>query len=221
MAFTIKGGTATTLEDFTKANANKSKSGGGSRYATRLPKEGETLTVRFLKPVEGNWIWYDQVWDQGIGRYVVITEENSEQYEDRPKSRRWLVPALDVAQNRVIALEIPKSLASQVQEVAANPRIGDITAGDFDLWKTGSGKDTEYHQAFLGKETLDLSKYDAPSVDALWKIVEEMVEGTGAGESTEVGSAIEADPDEVPEPEGYVDTPSTQPKKRIVIGKRG
>jgi hypothetical protein len=186
--FTIKGGAVKSLDDFKKTSKG---GGGGARFATRIPKEPDTITVRFLKDVTG-WVWYDQVWDQGLKRYVVLTEENTEQYDALQPQRRYLAPAVDTKENRVIALELPKSLAKQVENIAARKK-GSCTGGDIELWKTGSGTDTEYFSEWQGFETLDLDKYTVPD---LWKIVEEMVEGTGAGEDDNGDSSIEDDTDD-------------------------
>src|SRR5690606_9628709 len=119
----------------------KERSVSGPRFATWIPRKEEDgeLRVRFLRnPDNGGWISFQQTFDPSTRRPVILTDENWDYLiEERGlnPATRWYAPALDVKENKVIVVEIPNSLISDILlcgDKYGKPE-GDLTTFDIDL----------------------------------------------------------------------------------------
>ena len=140
-----------------KNAAKQTKGSGGAQWIKFISKE-EDLVVRFLTEPE-EWVGYEEVFDEEARMYRPLVEgEDGDALGGKyGPSKRTLTNALDVEEDRVVALKLPISLANKLVE-RANKR-GTITDRDFELSVT-SGKRTEYNYEPLDKEFVELSDYE-------------------------------------------------------------
>src|SRR5215471_17088568 len=110
-----------------------------------IPKNGNIM-VRFLD--EPNlWVKYFEVFDQvrNVG-WPVPDDESAPGYPDADmrKTKRYLANVVDVTGDRdeVVALQLPTSLVNQL--VIRYERYDTITDRDYELFRSGSGLDTDY-----------------------------------------------------------------------------
>jgi hypothetical protein len=191
---------------FNKKGEGKSRS---RNQVLFVPTAG--VTVRFLTP-STDWVWYQEYWDNALKQYVVATEENESEYEDRDDpiwpSNRYLAAAVNISDNRVVAVKLPKTLADDIkamEEKYEEKKGWSLSDYDLELSKEGTGQDTSYRVLFEEASNLDISRYEIPD---LFKILEAMIDP----DAVEGGSEIEDDNAE--------DTPKTPaPKKKFSVRK--
>lgn len=181
---------AVLLKKGFKKTAKSGGNGGGAGRVLYIPKAG--VTVRFLAGPTG-WVSFEQFWDGS--KYTVVTEENQDQIPLRANgypatSTRYLAPAIDKANNRVVAVQLPYTLANKISlmEEKYEKKGWEITDYDIELSKEGEGTDTTYEAIFDEKSDLDLTQYELPNLEAL---VEEMA----APKAEPVAAEIEDDTD--------------------------
>ena len=157
----------------------KDNSKNPSRMLQFVPEDG--ITVRFLTDSD-NWVWYQEYWDPALNKYVVATEENEDDYDERDiwPSNRYLAAAVRTDDNRVVAVKLTKTLADNIkmQEEHYAKKNKRLTDYDLALSKSGKGTDTTYHVMFEGFDDLDVSRYDVPD---LFKVLESMLDTEDEG----------------------------------------
>lgn len=131
----------TTAKDILTRKPKKKVDG---PYVAFIPKDGE-LTVQFLsEPFE--WLPCFQVWTGS--NYVTLEhdddawDEIEEEYGKKP-SVRFLAPALDPKEAKVIVVQLTSGLAKDLLEFGTR-KDADITSFTFELYKTGEGLETRY-----------------------------------------------------------------------------
>lgn len=127
-----------------KKSLEKSSSGGDSdAWIKYVPKDSD-LTVRFLTEPD-EWVKYEEAWDddarRGKGGSFPVPDDMQLDPDVRV-SVRYLASALNMDDDRVIPVCLPKSLMTQV--VSRYDRYGTMVDRDYTLSKTGKGLDTTY-----------------------------------------------------------------------------
>lgn len=188
-----------------KDKKSGSKSGGRIQF---IPKTGG-ISVRFLTDSD-EWQWYEEYWDTALGKPVLATEENEDEYEERGirASIRYLAAAVSIADNREIAIKLPYSLAQDIKHAETHyleKKGWSLTDYDLELSREGEGTDTTYRYIFEGKSELDLTRYKVPD---LFKILLDQLEPESASA------------DAIPDDEGdEEETPAEPAKKSFKLRK--
>jgi hypothetical protein len=167
----IKGGAVKSMAGL-KASLKK---GAGSQYLTRVPSE-ESITVRFLTEPE-EWYGYYEHYD-AIRKFYPCSDDCPGCTEgDRP-SGRYLASALDVAENRVVPLVLPKSAVSSL--VKKHEKYGTMLDRDYEISRSGQGFDTEYDVTPEAPTKVNLSRYDLLDLEELLESQLNMAEASDA-----------------------------------------
>lgn len=121
-----------------------------------IPKNGQ-LTVRFLEEPE-NWVNYNEHYDATIRKSYPCIEDGCPgcRTEER-RTSRYLVNALDVEKDVVIALQLPKDLTNSL--VRKYERYDTIMDRDYTLIREGEGLDTTYEAEAEPVMNRKLTKY--------------------------------------------------------------
>lgn len=116
--------------------------GGGAGFIKYVPKNG-SLNVRFLDEPE-NWVNYAEHYDQVIRKSYPCNGEDTCPgcKTDERRSSRYLANAVDLDQQKVIPLQMPKDLANRL--VVRYEKKGSLTDCDIELSRAGEGLDTVY-----------------------------------------------------------------------------
>lgn len=131
------------------------KGGGGGQFIKKIPKD-DILTVRFLTNPE-EWFGYYEVYDPALG-YSKPQVEGAQVEANQNVSFRFLTNALDVVNDRVIPLQLPKDLASRL--FAKYEKTDDLTDRDYDLSRSGEGLGTVYDYDPGDRSKINISKYE-------------------------------------------------------------
>ena len=148
----IKGGKVGSVKKL-KASLKKGSSGG---YLARVPKDSG-ITVRFLEEPD-NWIEYFEFYDEAEKAYYPLSEGGPEPEGDQSVSKRFLANAVDTADNRVIALVLPKSLAQSLMK--KYDKYSTILDRDYELSKDGTGFDTTYDAIPEPPSKMNIAKFE-------------------------------------------------------------
>lgn len=239
MGFKIKGGNVKNLREQMAQQADRKANTKNTKFAKWIPRQEDgELEVRFLSNPEDGWSYFEQVFDPSKRGPQILTESNSEYYEQkrhdsggemfRP-STRYYAPALEIKTGETIIVEILHSMISELLALGdrwgekTTGKKGDITGIDIALFKTGTGQDTKYHAAFVGAADLDLSQYEVPDT---WAAVEAKVayqesqDGAPAVDSTSLieDEVVNSDPPFEPDAPTSGGT-ATIARKRIIKRK--
>lgn len=176
----------------------KGASGGsGSQWIKYVPRDG-SLNVRFVEDPE-EWFLYYEHYDKIAKRSFPCTTERDSCpgcVGGMDSSTRYLANALDVDENKVIPLQMPKTLVNRL--IVRYEKRGTLLDVDYELMRSGSGKDTMYD---LETGSTAKRRMDQHEPLDLIKILEESY----ANYIAEFG-----DPDESPAPRDEA------PKKRVI-----
>lgn len=107
-----------------------------------IPKEG-SITVRFLEEPE-NWVNYIEHYDQTMKKAYPCIEQSTCPgcATDERRSSRYLANAVDVATDKVVAIQLPKDLVGRL--VNRYEKYDTMMDRDYELSRTGAGLDTTY-----------------------------------------------------------------------------
>lgn len=156
-----------------------------------IPKDG--IVVQFLTDTD-EWLAFFEYWNGDS--YTVVANE-SDAPAEVSTSIRYLASALDVKQNRVIAIKLPYTLAESIATIADKyhaKREWDLTDYTLELSKEGSGMNTTYNVLFEEKADIDLGQYTLPDLEAI-------VAEAASPKSNEASvDDIDNDEDEEPQP---------------------
>lgn len=137
---------------------NKSSKPSNIRF---IPKEGETLTVRFLSDPADFHGFYQHYSDSG-GYFPCWGGECCQMSDAR--SFRYLANAFVFDDNQVRAVSLPTSLVDQL--VGYYEKNGTLMDRDYDLYRTGTGKnDTKYMSQPDAPQKMNLSRYKNKMLD--------------------------------------------------------
>lgn len=132
------------------------KRGSGGSFIKYIPKDS-SLTVRFLEDPE-NWVNYWEHFDSTLRKsYPCIDDNCPGCATGENKSSRYLANAVDVDNDRVIPLQLPKTLVSSL--VALYERMDTLLDRDFELVRSGEGLDTTYNVVPEAPLKRKLTKY--------------------------------------------------------------
>lgn len=142
-----------------------------------IPKDG-SITVRFLEEPE-NWVNYFEHYDQAMKKSYPCIEEGSCPgcATDERRSSRYLANAVDVSNDKVVAIQLPKDLVSRL--VNRYEKYDTMMDRDYELSRTGSGLDTEYDCEAEPPMTRKLAKYKLVDLTDLLDQVYQQVFGEG------------------------------------------
>lgn len=156
------------------------KKGSGS-FIQFIPKEG-SLTVRFLQEPE-EWVAFTEVYDPTLRRGYPLPEEGMPGYDDDlRRSSRYLCNALDVENDKVIPLQLPKTLVNQL--VVRYEKYDTICDRDYELIRDGEGKETTYMASPESPSARKVTKYMNQLID-LEKALEDAYNNVFGGDDTE------------------------------------
>lgn len=153
---------------------------GQGNFIRRVPKE-DVLVVRFLSEPDGEngFVRYETAYDPDLRRSYIVTE-GTEPPKDHTVSTRYLAAVLDVEEDKVIPLELAKTMVSKI--IVRYDKRGTIMDRNYELFRTGEGRETEYYCDPGDMTKIKLDKYDVPDLEA---VLEEMVEQQEAEEESD------------------------------------
>lgn len=159
MAVKIKGRKMKSVSDARKT----SKGGGGENYITFITEDG--ITVRLLAEPDG-WWGFDEHYVEALGGFFPCIEGNCAGCDaGAGASFRYLVPAVNREDDKVIILKVPKSLANDM--VAKYDRRHTLLDRDYFFSRVGTGKNnTTYKVDDEDKTRFNASKYELPDLEA-------------------------------------------------------
>jgi hypothetical protein len=121
------------------------RKGGDGIPLLRLTEDQNTVTVRFLtEPLE--WFCYRSYFDAEDKRSYLVEEGESSPNGESVRSK-WLANVLNIESDRVMVVDMPQSLAEQIYTRWAKSKAGTIMDRDFELLRSGSGKNNTSYQA--------------------------------------------------------------------------
>lgn len=146
---------------------------GGGWIITNVPKEG-AITVRFLTEPD-EWVGYEEVWDPSLRKFYPATE-GMDRSDDMSISNRYLAVALDVGNDKVIALKLTRDLANRL--VNRFDKYGTLLDRDYELERYGDGLDTTYEATPDAPSRKKLDKYELLDLEDVLQKQWESVFGT-------------------------------------------
>jgi hypothetical protein len=150
------------------------KKGGGSTatYIKYVPEDG--LVVRFLTEPE-EWFGYQEYYDAENKMYVPMVEGEVLPDDTRP-SFRYLTNALIVAEDTVVPLKLPKTLANLL--MISYEKYDSISDRNYELDKHGTGIDTTYVSTPEAPSKMNTSKYELLDLALVLEQTRRMAEGS-------------------------------------------
>jgi hypothetical protein len=144
----------------TKAVKDAAKrSTAGAQWIKNIPSDG--ITVRFLTEPE-DWFGYMRYWSDEASSYVPMLE--GEKAPDGARVQfRFVANALDVDQDRVVPLDIPKTLSTDLMVLF--DKFDSLMDRDYELLRSGEGLDTSYTVIPDAKSSRKLSAYERIELD--------------------------------------------------------
>ena len=114
---------------------------GGGWIIQSIPKE-DALLVRFLTEPD-EWVGYEEVWDPSIRKFYPAPQ-HLENRDEVNISFRYLGCVVDLSNDRVIALRMPRDLANRL--VNRYDKYGTLMDRDYELSRYGEGVQKEAGQ---------------------------------------------------------------------------
>ena len=132
---TIKGGEFGSIQKV-KASLKKAS----NAFIKQIPAN-DVLLVRFLEEPD-KWYGYYERYDEEVRAYYPVLESESFPSGDRKPSFRYLANVIDLGDDKVIPLKMPKDLANRL--FTKYERNHTILDRDYELSRTGEGLETVY-----------------------------------------------------------------------------
>lgn len=139
-----------------KKKMERSGGTGVSGVITWVRADPGQLTVRFLTELT-DFEYYQECWPVGKGRPFPLAEGLQEGTDYQRKNDMYLANALDVENDRVIALQIKPSVLASL--MLKHERYGTIMDRDYTIVRYGEGLNTEYSLENEGPSKRNLAKY--------------------------------------------------------------
>ena len=130
-------------------------SGNGDAFITYVPKN-EPLVVRFLQEPE-EFLMYEDCWDPTSKRSFPFVEGLQKGVDFERKSTVFIVNAVDVDKDRVIALQVKQSVLTHL--INRYERYGTLLDRDYEIEKFGEKLDTTYSVTPEAPKKRSTSKY--------------------------------------------------------------
>lgn len=157
------------------------KRGGAGSFIKNVPKDAG-ITVRFLHEPE-EWVKYREYYSENTEpRFFPDVEGMDPDFVadlDKPATR-YLACAVDVEENQVIPIKMPKSLVESLMK--KYDKFGTILDRDYELVKDGEGFDTSYEAIPEAPKRRNMSKFE---VLDLLDVLEQQVPKEISGDSDE------------------------------------
>ena len=157
------------------------KKGGGGAFIKNVPAN-DVMVVRFLTEPD-DWYGYKEAYDTEVRRYFPVLEGMEITAEQRV-SNRFLAIVLDVTEDKVIPLKMPKDLANRV--LMRYDRYETIMDRDYELSRMGEGLDTTYDCAPGDKVKRNLAKYELLDLD---EVIAKAADYAGTGSNVPESSS--------------------------------
>lgn len=139
-----------------------SKGGGGEGFIMFVPEDG--ILVRLMAEPD-EWWSYTEHYDKELGSFPCVDGDCVGCEQGMDESHRYLVPAVDINEDRALALKIPKSLANEM--VSKFDRRHTVMDRDYFFRKEGSGMKTKYKVDDEEKRRFNFDKYEQPDLGAV------------------------------------------------------
>lgn len=147
----IKGGRFGSVEA-----VKRSLKKGSNTFIKQIPSN-DAIVVRFIEEPE-EWFGYYEKYSEEARAYYPLLEGETVGPDERRPSFRYLANVVDVAEDRVIPLKLPKDLANRL--IARYEKYGTITDRDYELSRSGEGLETMYDCTPEPPKKRTLSKYE-------------------------------------------------------------
>lgn len=155
MALKIKAEKAGSI----KALKSSLKRGGAGSFIKNVPKDAG-ITVRFLHEPD-EWVKYREYYSESTEpRFFPDVEGMDPDFVadlDKPTTR-YLACAVDVEENSVIPIKMPKSLVESLMK--KYDKFGTVLDRDYELVKDGEGFDTSYEAIPEAPKRRNMSKFE-------------------------------------------------------------
>lgn len=129
-----------------------------------VPEDG-SLTVRFMTEPD-QWVMYYEHYDAVRKFYPCSDDCPGCDEGDRP-SQKYAANVVDVDEGKVVPLKMTKTLAASV--LKRFDKYKTLLDRDYELTRTGTGRDTEYDSIPESPTKMNISRYE--EID-LWALVE-------------------------------------------------
>lgn len=135
----------------------KKSSGGGKSAITWISKEPGSMVVRFLEEPD-SFIRYEDAWSDAKRTSFPYADGMVEGIDFTRKSWKYLANALDVENDKVVALQLNTTIVNRL--VIKYEKYGTITDRDYEIARYGEGRDgTEWDVSPESTQKRNLSKY--------------------------------------------------------------
>lgn len=138
------------------------KGGGNDQFLQRVPAD-DSIMVRFLTEPD-EWQSYFEHYDQ-VMRYYPCSDDCPGCTEGNRPSQRYLANVLDIQNDRVVPMVIPKTLVTKL--LNSYDRYTTMTDRDYDLIRLGSGLDTDYDRSPEAPAKRSVNKYTLLDLEAV------------------------------------------------------
>lgn len=188
MAPKIKGGRVKSLKSL-----RESVKGGGDYALKRIPSN-DSITVRFLEEPE-EWYQYREYYKKDVGFFPEFEGLDPDDVADLDKpSKRYLAPAVDVADNKPIALVLPTTLVSSL--LKKYDKYSTMLDRDYELSKEGEGMQVRYDAIPEAPTKFNPRRIEMPDLDAaLQKSIPADLGGAGDDDDGDDDDNLAADDD--------------------------
>lgn len=158
MALRIKGGKVKSIRSLKQA---VKKNGGGDFFIKRVPSD-DSITVRFLTEPE-EWFEYREYYSEEHNFFPEIEGMPRSFIEGLGKpSQRWLAAVVDVSDNTVYSLCLPKSLAQSL--LKKYDKYKTMLDRDYELVREGQGFDTTYEAIPEAPHKMNINRFEVPDL---------------------------------------------------------
>lgn len=156
--------------DAIKASLKKGATSGVT-YIKHVPEDG--IVVRFITEPE-EWFGYQEYYDVENKQFVPMVEGEILPDGTRP-SFRYLANVVDVTEDRVIPLKLPKTLANLL--MIKYEKYGSMTDRNYELDRHGTGLDTTYDSTPQSPSKMNTKKFDVVDLGEILETARRIAEG--------------------------------------------
>ena len=156
--------------DAIKASLKKGASSGVT-FIKHVPEDG--IVVRFITEPE-EWFGYQEYYDVENKQFVPMVEGEILPDGTRP-SFRYLANVVDVTEDRVIPLKLPKTLANLL--MIKYEKYGSMTDRNYELDRHGTGLDTTYDSTPQTPSKMNTKKFDVVDLGEILETARRIAEG--------------------------------------------
>lgn len=173
-----------------KALKESLKRGGGSNetWIKGIPADG--IVIRFLTEPE-QWFGYYEWFDKDNKQFIPMAEGEILPDGIKP-SFRYLATALDIENDRVIPIKLPKTVANSL--MLKYEKYGSLGDRSYELEKFGEGLDTTYDVSPQAPSPLAIEKYELLDLESI--LIAARAKALGESQAEEPFPATDLDDDD-------------------------